>query len=104
MNIPRPSFEMSLTHSSRASRLATSNNTDADAPQLEPSSRMVNSAAARIYAAWLPHVGHDEALQQAQAFAGRFHVLLDGPLAPLPAEDLELDAALAAVSTAMSAP
>lgn len=61
---------------------------------------MVNAAAARIYAAWLPHVGSEAALHEARAFAGRFHILIDGPLAPLP-DDAELDATLAAVSVAM---
>lgn len=62
---------------------------------------MVNSAAARIYSAWQPHVGHDAALREARAFAGRFHILIDGPLAPLP-DDSELDATLDAVAAAMN--
>jgi hypothetical protein len=61
---------------------------------------MVNAAAARIYSAWQPHVGHNAALHEARAFAGRFHVLIDGPLAPLP-DDAELDATLEAVAAAM---
>lgn len=70
-------------------------------PQIAPCLRMVNSAAARIYAAWQPHVGHDAALHEARAFAGRFHMPIDGPLAPLP-DDADLDATLAAVAAAMS--
>lgn len=62
---------------------------------------MVNDAAARIYAAWQPHVGHAEALHEARVFAGRFHVLVDAPLAPV-ADDASLDATLAAVSAAMN--
>jgi hypothetical protein len=48
---------------------------------------MVHAAAERIYAAWLPHVGETEARVQAQAFARRFHILIDGPLCPLPSAD-----------------
>lgn len=72
-------------------------------PPPEQSPRMVNSAAARIYAAWQPHIGHEAALHEARAFAGRFHVLIDGPLAPLP-DEASLDATLEAVAAAMSAP
>jgi hypothetical protein len=43
---------------------------------------MVNSVRAEIYKRWLPHVGETEAREQAQAFALRFHFLIDGPLAP----------------------
>lgn len=68
---------------------------------MEPCARMVNAAAARIYAAWQPHVGHGAALREARAFAGRFHVLIDGPVAPLP-DEAELDATLAAVAAAMT--
>lgn len=67
-----------------------------------PPLHIVNSAATRIYSAWRPHVGHAEALHQARAFAGRFFVLVDGPLAPL-ADDFELDETLAAVAQAMNA-
>jgi len=68
----------------------------------QPPLRMINSAAARIYTAWRPHVGHAEALHQARAFAGRFFIQIDGPLAPL-ADDFELDETLAAVAHAMNA-
>lgn len=37
-----------------------------------PSPLLVQSAAARIYAAWLPLIGETEARDQAQAFANRF--------------------------------
>lgn len=67
-----------------------------------PTIRMINIAAARIYTAWRPHVGHAEALHQARAFAGRFAMPIDGPLAALP-DDFELDATLAAVAQAMNA-
>lgn len=40
-------------------------------------------------------------MQQARAFAGRFHILVDGPLAPLP-DDTELEATLEAVHAAMN--
>jgi hypothetical protein len=49
-----------------------------------PSPQMVQSAADRVYAAWLPHVGDAGAREQADAFARRFHILLDGPLCPRP--------------------
>ena len=51
-----------------------------------PSPLVVTEAAKTIYRAWLPHVGEVEAREQAQAFARRFHILIDGPLAPLPAD------------------
>ncbi|MEY9228129.1 hypothetical protein ABIF65_003327 [Bradyrhizobium japonicum] len=70
-------------------------------PAPAQSPRMVNDAASRIYAAWQPHVGHDEAMHEARAFAARFHVLIDGPLAPLP-DEAELDTTLAAVAAAMT--
>lgn len=69
---------------------------------LTPGSRLVNDAAERVYAAWRLHLGHDAALTEARRFAGRFFVpLIDGPLAPLPAE-AELEAQLAAVAAAMN--
>lgn len=48
--------------------------------------QMVKSAAETVYRAWLRHVGDIEAREQAQAFARRFHILIDGPLAPLTAD------------------
>lgn len=68
---------------------------------MEPCARMVNAAAARIYAAWQPHVGHGAALREARAFAGRFHILIDGPLAPL-LDEAELDVTLEAVNAALN--
>jgi hypothetical protein len=56
-----------------------------------PSSRMVLSAAERVYAAWLPHVGEVEAREQAQAFANRYHIVIDGPLTPLRVETYNPD-------------
>lgn len=90
---------LTLSASSRGNRLAIDTIT-ACASHAEPSLRMVNSAAAEIYKRWLPHVGETEALREAEAFASRFHFLIDGPLAPLPAE-AELDATLDAVAEAM---
>lgn len=49
------------------------------------SAQAINAAVEAVYRAWLPHVGDIEAREQAQAFARRFHILIDGPLAPLPA-------------------
>ncbi|MCP1741331.1 hypothetical protein [Bradyrhizobium japonicum] len=40
-------------------------------------------------------------MHEARAFAARFHVLIDGPLAPLP-DEAELDTTLAAVAAAMT--
>ncbi|WLB15020.1 hypothetical protein [Bradyrhizobium japonicum] len=90
--------KLSFVHSASPSALASSKNVGLQ-PQMEPCSRMVNAAASRIYAAWQPHLGHDDALREARAFAGRFHVLIDGPLAPLP-DETGLDATLAAVAFA----
>lgn len=50
-----------------------------------PDSEIVKSAAERVYRSWLPHVGDVEAREQANAFARRFHISIDGPLCPLPA-------------------
>ena len=58
-----------------------------------PSHLMVNAAAETVYRAWLPHIGETEAREQAQAFARRFHILIDGPLYPLPATDRKVVAA-----------
>lgn len=49
-----------------------------------PSQRMVNAAADEIYKRWLPHVGEVAALEEANAFARRFHILIGGQLAQLP--------------------
>lgn len=100
MTVTRPSQELTFTHSAPPPALASSKN-DGFQPQMEPCSAMVNAAATRIYSAWQPHVGHHAALREARAFAGRFHVLIDGPLAPLP-DEAELDAALGAVAAAMN--
>jgi hypothetical protein len=101
MTSNRPPQPLSLIHSSPSPTL-TSSKSAGFQPQIAPCSRMVNAAAARIYAAWRPHVGHAEALHQARAFAGRFALPLDGPLAPL-ADDFDLDQTLAAVALAMNA-
>lgn len=92
--------KLSFVHSAPPPALASSKNVGLQ-PQMEPCSRMVNAAASRIYAAWQPHVGHDDALREACAFAGRFHVLIDGPLSPLP-DHAELGATLEAVANAMT--
>jgi hypothetical protein len=63
---------------------------------------MVNAAAVEIYNRWLPHIGESAALREAEAFASRFHFLIDGPLAPLTIS--EPDAALDGVADAMAAP
>lgn len=99
MTITRHEQSLTLQHSAPSPALASSKSAQAK-PQMVPCARMVNSAAARIYAAWQPRIGHDAALHEARAFAGRFHVLIDGPLAPL-ADDAELDATLEAVAAAM---
>jgi hypothetical protein len=49
-----------------------------------PSPLMVHQAAETVYLAWRKHVGEAEAREQAQAFARRFCISIDGPLAPLP--------------------
>lgn len=67
-----------------------------------PSLRMVNAAATEIYKRWLPHVGEVDALREAEAFASRFHFLIDGPLAPL--TEPELDAVLDSVADALAQP
>lgn len=92
--------KLSFVHSAPPSALASSKNVGLQ-PQMEPCSCMVNAAASRIYAAWQPHVGHDDALREAREFAGRFHVLIDGPLAPLP-DAADLHATLEAVAAAMT--
>jgi hypothetical protein len=97
---PTPHLARSASLSHRQELLAIVT-TSGRKPAPEQFPRMVNSAAARIYAAWQPHIGHDAALHEARAFAGRFHILIDGPLAPLP-DDAELDATLDAVATAMN--
>ena len=79
-----------LTQSAPSDRLATGTIT-ACASHATPSLRIVNAAAAEIYKRWLPHVGEAEARAESERFARRFHILVDGPLAPLPA-DAELDA------------
>lgn len=61
---------------------------------------MLNGARQRIYQAWLPHVSPAEARAEADAFARRFHVLVDGPLAPLTADEFE--AVLDVVADAMA--
>src|SRR5438445_12246786 len=86
--------------SSRAQCLATDTITESGV-QTMPSLRMVNAAAERIYQAWLPHVGEAEALREAEAFASRFHFLIDGPLAPLTIS--EFDAVLDSAAYAMAA-
>lgn len=63
---------------------------------------MVNAAAAEIYKRWLPHVGEAAARREAEAFASRFHFLIDGPLAPLTID--ELDTVLDSVADGMAAP
>lgn len=100
MTRTRPAPVLTFEHSAPPAAL-TSSKSDQNPAQMEPCARMVNSAAARIYSAWQRHVGHAAALRQARAFAGRFHVLIDGPLAPLPG-DAELDATLEAVAAAMN--
>jgi hypothetical protein len=100
MTVTRADQLLTLEASAPTLSLASSKS-DQTKPQMVPCARMVNAAALRIYAAWQPHVGHDEALHQALAFAGRFFIPIDGPLAPLP-DDLELEAQLAAVATAMT--
>jgi hypothetical protein len=67
------------------------------------STALVNSACVAVYGSWLPHIGATAARAEAERFARRFHVLVDGPLAPLP-DDRTLDAALDAVATVMGAP
>lgn len=64
---------------------------------------MVNSACVAIYHRWLPHVGAAEARIEAHAFARRFQISIDGPLAPL-AADRSLDAILDDVAHEMGAP
>lgn len=49
-----------------------------------PSPQIVTDAAEGIYRAWLPYIGEAGAREQAQAFARRFLISIDGPLAPLP--------------------
>ncbi|WP_441280115.1 hypothetical protein [Bradyrhizobium sp. 63_E2_N1_3] len=100
MTINQPKQALSLT-ASAASPPLTSRKSAGFQPQAVPCSRMVNAAASRIYAAWQPHVGHDDALREARAFAGRFHVPIDGPMAPLP-DEADLDATLEAVAAAMT--
>jgi hypothetical protein len=95
-----PHFALIPPLSSRQEHLAIVT-TSSGKPPPEQSPRMVNSAAARIYAAWQPYIGHEAALHEARAFAGRFHVLIDGPLAPLH-DEASLDATLAAVAAAMN--
>lgn len=63
---------------------------------------MVNRAAGTIYQAWRRHLTEGEARAEAERFARRFHVLVDGPLAPQPAHDRELDAMLDGVREAMT--
>jgi hypothetical protein len=63
---------------------------------------MVNSACAEIYQRWLPHVGEAEARREAEAFASRFHYLIDYPEAPLTVS--EFDAIFGCVADAMAAP
>lgn len=91
---------LTVIHSARPPAL-TSSKTAEEQPPAEPCARMVNEAASRIYSAWQPHVGHAAALREARAFAGRFHILIDGPLAPLP-DYAELDPTLEAVAAAMT--
>ena len=67
-----------------------------------PSHQMVSAAAETVFQAWLPHIGETEALREAAAFASRFHILIDGPLAPL--TETELDAVLDNVAVAMTVP
>ncbi|MEY9158270.1 hypothetical protein ABIG04_006580 [Bradyrhizobium japonicum] len=100
MTADRPNLALTLQHSAPRQALASSKTVEKPA-QMEPCARMVNAAAARIYAAWQPHVGHGAALREARAFAGRFHVLIHGPVAPLP-DEAELDVTLAAVAAAMT--
>lgn len=102
MNVTRLDQVLTCAQSAHPQPLASSK-TAGFHPSVAPCLRMVNSAAARIFAAWLPHIGHDAAMREAHAFAGRFHVLVDGPLAPLP-DDVALDAQLEAVAAAMGAP
>lgn len=99
MPVTETQHMLTIAQSSRPRALASSKTTGRQ-PPAEPCARMVNAAAARVYAAWQPHVGHDAALREAREFAGRFHILIDGPLAPLPA-DAALDATLEAVAEAM---
>jgi hypothetical protein len=61
---------------------------------------MVNAAAARVYAAWLPHVGEAAAREQADGFVRRCAHLVDHFVL----SDPELDAVLETVADAMSAP
>ncbi|WP_157789235.1 hypothetical protein [Bradyrhizobium japonicum] len=100
MTVDRPNLALTLEHSAPRQAFASSK-TEEKPAQMEPCARMVNAAAARIYAAWQPHVGHGAALREARAFAGRFHILIDGPLAPLP-DEAELDVTLAAVNAALN--
>lgn len=66
--------------------------------------RMVNAAASEIYRAWRRYLPEPEARAEAEAFSRRFHVLIDGPLAPLP-DERELNATtLDAVADATGAP
>lgn len=44
-----------------------------------PSPLMVHQAAETVYLAWRKHVGEAEAREQAQAFARRFCISIDGP-------------------------
>lgn len=100
MAADRPHQVLSLIHSAPSPALTSSKSAGLQ-PQDAPCLRMVNDAAARIYSAWQPHVGHAAALHEARAFAGRFHVLVDGPLAPL-RDEASLDRTLDAVSAAMN--
>jgi hypothetical protein len=93
---PTPDFALGTPLSPHRETLAIVTTSGGKAPP-EQSIRMVNAAAARIYQAWQPHVGHAEA----RAFAGRFHLLIEAPLAPL-ADEASLDATLEAVAIAMN--
>jgi hypothetical protein len=50
-----------------------------------PSPQLGTDAAETVYRAWLPHIGEAQAREEARAFARRFCISIDGPLAPLPA-------------------
>ena len=60
---------------------------------MEPAPRMVKAAAAKIFESWRPHVGEAAARVEAENFARRFHILIDGPLAPLTEAEAELESA-----------
>lgn len=49
----------------------------------QPSPQIVTDAAETVYRAWLPHIGDAGAREQAEAFARRFLISIDGPLKPL---------------------